>query len=149
MEQGAPAMTDYIYCGINPPVDADGTQELLLGPCKAIWYPPQRSSVEPSAGDRLWLVWRSSPDAVPLLLGGGRIRVTNSGQVRWTEATLPDVRSAARALGYGGPSNMAFLHLEDVADPQGQPPVNIGQISPGLNVATPAQAQLLNQALLI
>jgi hypothetical protein len=140
-------MADFIYCGTDPPVGAVGTQKLLLGPYKAIWYPPPWLAVEPAAGDQLWLVWRSSPDAVPLLLGGGRIRVTNDGRALWTERTLTGVRATARGLGYGGPSNMAFLHLTDVVEPHDQPPVNIGQISSKLNVATPQQTQLLTQVL--
>lgn len=140
-------MPDFIYCGTVQAVHADGTQALLLGPYEAIWYPPPRLAVEPSAGDRLWLVWRSSPDNVPLLLGGGRIRVTNEGQVLWTEATLPGVRGEAIGLGYGGPSNMAFLRLTGIKAPQGRLPVDLGQISSGLNVAASAQVQLLTQAL--
>lgn len=97
----------------------------------------------PSAGDRLWLVWRSFPNAVPLLLGAGRIRVTDEGQAFWTNRTLPRVRQAARDLGYRGPTNMKFLRLTEVVSPQGQPPVDIGQISPGLNVVNPQQSQLL------
>ena len=140
-------MTDFIYCGTDPPVGASDTQQLLLGPFNAIWYPPPRLSIEPSAGDRLWLVWQSSPDAVPLLLGGGQIRVTDDGRALWTNATLPGVRPAAEALGYGGPTNMAFLHLAKVVSLQERPTVNIGQISSGLNVATPLQTQQLNRAL--
>lgn len=140
-------MAGLIYCGTGPPVGADGTQQLLLGPNNAIWCPPIRLLFEPSAGARLWLVWRSSPDAVPLLLGGGRVTVTAEGRALWTNRTLPGVRAAAVALGYPGPTNMTFLHLTGIVVPQGLPLVNIGPISSGLNVATPLQAQVLSQIL--
>lgn len=138
-------MADFIYCGTDPPVDAVGTQQLLLGPFSAIWCPPMRLPVEPSAGDRVWLVWRSTPAAVPLALGGGRITVTGEGRALWTNRTLPGVRPAAVAIGYGGPPNMAFLHLIGVVNPQRRPPVDIGAISAGLNVATLQQIQLLTR----
>lgn len=142
-------MADFIYCGTLPPVDAAGTQQLLIGPYRAIWCPPMKLRVLPSGGDRIWLVWRSTPTAIPLLLGGGRVTATPDGQVFWRNSTLPGVRQAAEALGYGGPTNMAFLHLAKVDEPEGQPPVNIGAISAGLNAATPQQAQLLTQVLQI
>jgi hypothetical protein len=141
------ASPDLIYCGTDPPVSADCTQQLLLGSCNAIWCPPIRLPFEPSEGDRLWLVWRPSPDAVPLLLGGGRITVTNQGRALWTNRTLQGVRAAAVAFGYPGPTNMAFLHLTGVVGLHGRPPVGIGQISSGLNVATPLQTQVLSQIL--
>jgi hypothetical protein len=147
LEQGTSPMADLIYCGTDPPVGADGTQQLLLGSYNAIWCPPIRLPFEPSEGDKLWLVWRSSPDAAPLLLGGGRVIATDEGQVLWTNRTLHGVRAAAAALGYPGPTNMAFLHLTGVVDPQGRPPIGIGQISSGLNVATPLQTQVLSQIL--
>jgi hypothetical protein len=61
----------------------------------------------------------------------------------WTNATLPGVRPAARALGYGGPTNMAFLHLTGVVSPEGQPRVNLGTITTGLNVASAQQVQAI------
>jgi hypothetical protein len=141
-------MADLIYCGTNPPVGAARTQQLLVGPFAAIWCPPMRLPFEPSEEDKLWLVWRS-PDAALLLLGGGRVRVTDDGHILWNNRTLPGVRPAAVALGYPGPrpTNMTFLHLSGVVASQGQPPVNIDPVSPGLNAATPLQAQLLTQIL--
>lgn len=140
-------MADFIYCGTLPPVDSFGTQQLLLGPYKAIWCPPMRVQVLPAGGDRIWLVWRSDLVAIPLLLGGGRVATTHDGQVLWRNSTLQGVRQAAQALGYGGPTNMAFLHLTDVVEPDGQPPVNLGVISAGLNPASMQQVQLLTQIL--
>ena len=147
LEQGTSPMADLIYCGTDPPVGADGTQHLLLGRYNAIWCPPIRLPFEPSEGDKLWLVWRSSPEAVPLLLGGGRVTVTDEGRALWTNRTLNGVRAEAEALGYSGPTNMAFLHLAGVVRPQGRPPVDIGQTLAGLNVATPLQTQVLSQIL--
>jgi hypothetical protein len=142
-------MADFIYCGTEPPVGAAGTQQLLLGPLNAIWCPPARVPVQPSDNDRVWLVWRPSAATAPVVLGGGRVAVTDNGRVLWTNATLPGVRPAARALGYGGPTNMAFLHLTGVVSPPGQPPVNLGTIATGLNVASAQQVQALTQLLVV
>ncbi len=145
---GARMMADYVYCGTEPPVDAGGTQQLLVGPFKAIWYPPHsRLRAEPSGGDRIWLVWRAYPMAVPLLLGGGRVLITGDGSALWTNKSLPGVRPAAEQLGYPGPTNMDFLHLSDVVIPAGLPTVNVGGISAGLNVATPQQVGVLSHVL--
>jgi hypothetical protein len=140
-------MADFVYCGTHPPVDANGTQGLLVGPFNAIWCPPANLPIRPAQDDRLWLVWRPSTAATPLLLGGGRIAVTPSGQVLWTNTSLPGVRLAAQALGYRGPTNMAFLHFPAVVIPQGHPPVNVGAISKGLNLASDRQLQVLIQLL--
>jgi hypothetical protein len=141
--------TDFIYLGTDPPVDAAGTQRLLRGPYSAIWCPPMRLLIEPSAGDRIWLVWRAVPAARPIVLGGGRVLVTGNSRALWRNSTLPGVSQAARSLGYRGPTNMAFLHLTVAEGPEGQPPVDLDAISPGLNFATPQQVQLLNQLLQI
>lgn len=82
-------MTDFIYCGTDPPVDAAGTQQLLLGPCSAIWCPPMRLPVEPSGGDRVWLVWRSALAPTPLVLGGGRIYSHRGWQRTLEESHAP------------------------------------------------------------
>ena len=140
-------MADFVYCGINPPVDAAGTQQLLLDPFNAIWCPPAKLRMQPALGDRIWLVWRSSATRMPVLLGGGRVAITENGRVLWTNATLPGVRPAAMALGYGGPTNMAFLHLTGIVSPQGHPPASIGAISNGLNLASPPQVQVLTKLL--
>jgi len=142
-------MTDLIYCGTEPQVGVAGTQQLLLGPFNAIWFPPAGPAPEPAKGDLIWLVWRSSSTSVPLLLGGGRVATTDDGRIRWTNATLPGVRPAAEALGYGGPSNMAFLRLTGVVSPQGLNPVNVGRITSGLNIASAQQVRMLTQLLSI
>lgn len=142
-------MTYYIYCGTDPPVGADGTQQLLLGPFNAIWCPPANLPIVPAPGDRVWLVWRANAGTTPVLLGGGRILATDEGEVLWTNRTLPGVRPAAQdpAIGYPGPTNMAFLHLGGVVAPEGQPSVNLGAINNGLNPAFAQQAQTLSQML--
>jgi hypothetical protein len=138
---------DYIYCGTDPPVGADGTQDLLVGSFNAIWCPPFIVAVEPKVGERLWLVWREKDEAVPLLLGGGRLLATDHGRIFWTNASLPMVRPAAQNHGYRGPANMAFLHLAGVVSTAKRPPVNVGTIRPGLNVASPQQVAMLSQIL--
>lgn len=144
-------MADFIYCGTEPPVGADGTQQLLVGPHNAIWCPPANLPVEPAEGDRVWLVWRANARSTPVLLGGGRVLITNEGEVLWTNRTLPGVRPAAQdpAIGYPGPTNMAFLHLGGVVAPEGQPAVTLGAIENGLNQASAAQVHSLSQLLAI
>jgi hypothetical protein len=141
------SMADFIYCGTEPPVGVTETQHLLLGPFNAIWFPPAGLATNPAQGDLIWLVWRSSPTAVPLLLGGGRVATTADDRIRWTNATLPGVRPAAEALGYGGPRNMTFLRLTGVVSPQGLPPANVGIIASGLNIASAQQVRVLTKLL--
>ncbi len=142
-------MIDFVYCGTDPPVGAIGTQQLLEGPFKAIWCPPLRLPAEPSAGDRVWLIWRASPASHPVLLGGGRVVATEEGRGLWTNRTLEGVRQAAQGLGYGGPTNMAFLHLSGAKVLQNPPTVNLGAIAAGLNFAAPQQVQSLELLLRI
>ena len=100
-----------------------------------------------SAGDRIWVLWRSEDDA-PLLLGGGVVRSTPEGMIDWTNRTAPGIVAAARGRGYGGPTNMAFLRLENVRMPCEHVPVSaLGAIRIGLSAASPEQATQL-QALL-
>lgn len=143
-------MPDFIYCGTGRYVDANGTQQLLCGPFNAIWYPPGNAQYgQPTAGARLWLVWRKDNAAIPVLLGGGLILITDIGNVLWQDATLPGVAQAARNLRYPGPPHMDFLHLENVLPEQNQPAVNIPEpeIHSGLNVATREQIELLERLL--
>src|SRR5579859_2667576 len=100
-------MTDWIYCGTQPPVNSVGTSELLWR-LSAIWTPPANmNGMQPAAGERLWLAWRKRGSPGPrLLLGGGRVRISPSGNLSWTEADFRGIRDLARELGYGGPTNM-------------------------------------------
>lgn len=139
-------MVDYIYCATDPPVGAAGTQQLLLAPWNAIWYPPPRQGGQPSVHDPVWLVWRSGDSGLHLL-GGGRVLLTDDGSLLWTNRAHPGVSQFARGLGYGGPSNMAFLRLENVVTPQNHLLVNLGQLPSKLSVASSQQAQLLTQVL--
>jgi hypothetical protein len=106
-----------------------------------------RLPAEPSTADRVWLVWRASPDVHPVLLGGGRIVTTDEGRGLWTNRTLVGVVQAARRLGYGGPTNMTFLHLTDVEISRSRPAVDLGDIAPELNFATTQQVRLLEDLL--
>lgn len=67
--------------------------------------------------------------------------------MRWTEATLPGVRQAARGYGYRGPTNMSFLRLDDVEIAEARPAVGLGQVPSGLSRADAPQAHLLEDAL--
>lgn len=138
-------MSDFVYCGTYPPVDANGTQQLLRE-FGAIWFPRSWGQM-PSSGDRLWLVWHSSIDAITVLIGGGKIAITESGNIRWTNGTLPGVTPYARDLGYAGPTNMSFLRLNGVVFPPSHAPVNLGKISNGLSLASSAQIKVLMQLL--
>ncbi len=148
-------MADYLYCGTPDQVPAVQTQALLQGQHHAIWCPPHRLipwhvTTQPANGDRVWLLWRSTRGAAPLLLGGGRIVMTPQGGVLWTNRTLPGVRPAAEALGYEGPANMAFLHLTGTVSPAQLAPVpNLGAFANGLNEASAAEVTVLGGVLVI
>jgi hypothetical protein len=73
--------------------------------------------------------------------------LTDIGNVRWTNATLPGVRQAAEVLGYHGPAKMAFLRLTEVVISKGFPQVKLGAIHGGLNIATPEQELALQEIL--
>lgn len=144
-------MPDWVYVGTNPPVDANGTAALLRDN-KAIWCPPSaRNNGMPDPGDRLWLVWR--PDGGPDvdLLGGGIVTPNQqTADVLWTEAHRTGLRAAAQAVGYSGPTNMAFLVLDprtvfDEGDYQTF--TSLGMLANGLNPATPQQVAILGGAL--
>lgn len=157
---GEGVMTNWIYCGTDPPVAAPGTQQLLQTR-QAIWSPPPQYRPPwpgmPRPGERLWLVWRPGGAETPIrLLGGGRIerapRDLFHTSILWTNPDDPGLRDAARELGYGGPSNMSFLRLVKTVLPHGggQPLVQgLEAIGSRLTVATPAQIRLLGAALRI
>lgn len=137
-------MADLLYCGTDEQVSAAHTQSLLQGAHQAIWFPPSARRAVAVVGDRLWLLWRGQL-AAPVLLGGGRIVTAPNGSVSWTNATLPGVRAAAVGLGYGGPTNMAFLHLDGTVFPSQVIAVSgLGQIPSGLSSATSAQTGILS-----
>ena len=58
----------------------------------------------------------------PTLLGTGRLRPTPAGELLWTNRAAPGIGDLARQFGYRGPSNMAFLRLEETRIA----PANIG-----------------------
>lgn len=139
-------MTDLIYCG-TVPVGAAETQSLLAGVFGAIWSPPMHRRVSPAKGDRLWVLWLNPPSS-PLLLGAGRVLFTPEDRFDWTNRTAPGIVHAARALGYGGPTNMAFLRLGEAQAQRDMPPIEgLGEIMTGLTLATPGQTALLSQFL--
>lgn len=140
-------MADFIYCGTDPPVGADATQHLLRGEFSAIWCPPIGRHVVPAANDRVWLVWRPEAQTEVLLLGEGRIRITENNTPFWNNRTLRGVRLAAEALGYGGPTNMEFLHLSEVVTHADRPSINLGVINTGLQSANVQQVQRLSALL--
>ena len=106
-------MADLLYCGA-PPVGPDKTTALLEGSFNAVWAPPMGMNTPIEEGDRLWLVWREARADAATLLGTGVVLPTPAGSVMWTNRTAPGIRQAAIALGYGGPTNMAFLRLGHV-----------------------------------
>lgn len=136
-------MSDLIYCGTDK-VAARETQLLLRGTFGAIWSPPMLRRTVPLDGERLWLIWRETQTAPPLLLGVGNVRSTPDGDVVWTNASAPGVVEAARALGYDGPTNMAFLRLSDVVVFDSMPILNdLEDVEPGLQEAGHIHARTL------
>src|SRR5687768_9682828 len=97
----------------TPLSDALNTLGLLQSPFHAVWYPPDARRLKPAAGDRLWVLWQGKPGEPATLLGTGRLRAAPGGNLLWTNRAAPGIRDLARQSGYRGPSNMAFLRLEE------------------------------------
>ena len=104
---------ELIYRG-SPPVGLAETQALLAGTFTAIWSPPRYRHAAAAAQDHVWVVWQAEGEPVRLL-GVGNILATPEGAAEWTNRTAPGIVVAAREQGYGGPTNMAFLRLENLA----------------------------------
>jgi hypothetical protein len=135
-----------IYCA-TPPTDALNTLGLLQSPFHAVWYPRDVRRLKPAAGDRLWVLWRGAPDTAPTLLGTGRLRAAPGGELLWTNRGAPGIGDFARQFGYRGPSNMAFLRLEETRIA----PANIGlpglgPVPVGVSEASELQRELLEAA---
>ena len=145
-------MTDWIYCGSDPPVDADGTQSLLRTH-QAIWCSPPGLRPWPgipAVADRIWLVWRNGAGGSILLLGSGRLAANTQPRfgtnLLHTTSDIPGVRDAAKQLGYGGGLSMSFLRVQEVAFPAvGHPAVaGLGAIPNALSEASEAQSAILD-----
>lgn len=145
-------MAAWIYCATAGQVNAENTQSLLRSH-RAIWCQPPGLAPwpgTPQPDDRLWLVWRQQAGAEPTaLLGGGRVlaapRQLYGTRLLWTNPDLPGVRDQAAHLNYQVGTAVSFLRLDGPVFPaEGRPEVaGLGQLSPGLNVATAAQAEVL------
>jgi hypothetical protein len=141
----------WIYCGSDAGVGADATQSLLRSHA-AIWCTPPGLRPwpgTPEAGDTMWLVWRSGGQAV--LLGGGILASAPQQRyqtsILWTDSDYPGVRAEAERLGYGGGTAMSFLRLHNTVFPSTDALSVPGNLSPGLNVASPKCIELLNRVL--
>ena len=142
-------MADLLYCGTDP-VGPEHTKAMLAGEFRALWAPPMHRHTPVAAGDRIWLLWRSADRESQVLLGGGVVTVTPEGKIDWTNRTAPGIVAAARARGYGGPTNMAFLRLDHVRVVDGKAAASaLGPIAIGLSAATPEQASQLQSVLAI
>jgi hypothetical protein len=135
-----------IYCA-SPPTDALNTLGLLQSSFHAVWCPPDARRVKPATGDRLWVLWRGTAADAPTLLGTGRLRPTPAGEILWTNRVAPGIGNLARQFGYRGPSNMAFLRLEETRIA----PANIGlpglgPVPIGVSEASAVQRDLLEAA---
>lgn len=144
-------MTHLAYCGTFPPVDDHNTQRLLQEH-HAIWFPPRHQQAPPpNPDDRLWLLWRpAGKHEMPLIvLGGGIVLpLTNprpATNVLHTEGDEPGLRSAANALGYGGPTNMTFLKLHNVVLCNQDITGHLGHVPAGLMPCNTEQAHFLQQ----
>ncbi len=135
-----------IYCA-TPPVDVWNTLGLFQSPHHAIWYPPSARGLTPAAGERVWLVWREKPALPPTLLGTGRLRATTTGDLLWTSRSAPGLRDLARQFGFRGPSNMAFLRLEETRiAPASLSLLGLGPVPVGLSEASGQQREVLEAA---
>lgn len=139
-------MAELIYCGTER-VSATGTQALLSGPFAAVWSPPMLRRVSPASDDRLWLVWRPSSQPTSWLLGVGYLICPSPQNCDWTNSTAPGIVDAARAHGYGGPTNMAFLRLRDVRIFDQPPATALGDLHAGLNLGSAEQVDALLQSM--
>lgn len=95
--------------------------------------------------DRLWLLWKA-PDSQARLIGSGRIRAAPNGGVSWTNRTAPGIVPMANALGYGGPTNMAFLRVrEGWISPDDTVTDAVAEPAPGLVAATDEEVRALRE----
>lgn len=148
-------MSDWIYCGTQPPVDLFNTASLLRYH-EVIWFPPdpgwaqfpQGHGIQP--GDMLWLVWKPMANTnFVILIGGGIVIPTLNLTVEWFDADFPGIYQASRNFGYpvaAGLGNTQFLRLQpctvlNAADFRAF--TSLGQISNRLNQATVAQSSVL------
>lgn len=132
-----------IYCA-TPPIDALDTLGLLQSPFHAVWYPPDARRFKPAPGDRLWVLWQAKPAGVPTLLGTGRLRATPGGEMLWTNRAAPGIGDLARQFGHRGPSNMAFLRLDQTRiAPANIALPGLGPVPVGVSEASEAQRMLL------
>jgi len=102
----------------------------------------------------LGLVWRENSEALNVfLLGRGKILAAPQQHygttILWTDPDQPGLREAAEQLGYGGPTNMTFLRLENICLPiGGVPPIqNLIGLQNRFNKANAAQLAILQQSL--
>lgn len=138
-------MATLIYCGTSP-IGPTETQSLLVGRFHAIWAPPMYRYAAACPGDEVWLLWRNRSADAPVLLGKGQVRTTAEGKANWTNRTAPGIVGAAHSCGYSGPTNMAFLRLDNVDIPDDAIPVDgLGSIPSGLSTASPDQARILGK----
>jgi len=139
-------MADVIYRG-SPPVGAAETQALLTGEFGAVWSPPMYRHAMVSPGDRLWVIWQADGQTA-YLLGRGRVLFTEDGAAEWTNRTAPGIVKAAQDQGYGGPTNMAFLRLDDIRVAADRPAVlGLEGVPVGLTVAASRNVALLEALL--
>lgn len=135
-----------IYCA-TPPMDPLNTLGLLQGSFHAVWYPPDARRLKPAAGDRIWVLWQGKPADPPTLLGTGRLRATPAGELLWTNRAVPGIRDLARQFGYRGPSNMAFLRLDETRiAPANVALPGLGPVPVGVSQASESQRELLEAA---
>lgn len=139
-------MADLVYCGTEK-VGALETREMLAGPFAALWSPPMWRKAAVNDDDRIWLLWKSRGGPI-VLLGGGRVMAAPEGRIDWTNRTAPGIVDAARELGYGGPTNMAFLRLRDVQVPDDMPEIwGVADVPVGLSIPPPSLTQVLERVL--
>ena len=117
-------MPPLAYVGSSRQVGPAATLSLLVLPIATIWCPPQalfpglwNLPVPPAPGDELFLCWHEVPAGPAVILARGTLVAAPNGTIMFTNATRPGARPAAQQLGYTGPTNMSFVHVEDCAVP--------------------------------
>jgi hypothetical protein len=72
---------------------------------------------------------------------------TDDGRPAWTNRDAPGIVAAAKALGYGGPTNMSFIRLRPVTVFLTPPLVEgLGDFPAGLDLASDSQLAPLLRA---
>ena len=153
-------MADWIFCATASGVDEAKAQSLLRSHQAIHTLPPGIFTPwpgDPEPGDRLWLLWRARCTADPTtLLGGGRVWGAPQDPyglgLLWANSDCPGMKEEAERLGFKTAPVMFFIRLQSIVFPPDGVLLNpggLGSLAVGLNEATSAQVQIVNDLLSI